>query len=79
MLVVVQIENTAGAYVATAPDVPELCLKGQNLDQTIARAHLEIEVLLGLDDIDITLGHQSAIEAFERRYKPTVPWLYGAG
>lgn len=33
-------------------------------------------LLLGLDDIDITFEHLSAIESFEARYRPSMPWLY---
>jgi len=34
-------------------------------------------LLLGLDDIDVTLRHRDAIEAYERRRRREAPWLFG--
>lgn len=47
MLAVIQLTETASGYTATAPDLPALTVTGQTRDQTLAKAHLEVEVLLG--------------------------------
>lgn len=54
--------------VVTAPDGAEHAFE---VHPTARRNLLE-----GLDDIGITLKHGSAIEAFEARYKPDMPWVY---
>ena len=33
-------------------------------------------LLMGLDDVALTLEHKGRIEAFEKDYKAMVPWLH---
>jgi hypothetical protein len=47
MLAVVELIKTASGFSATAPDLPALNISAPTRDQTLARAHLEAEVLLG--------------------------------
>jgi hypothetical protein len=47
MLAVVQILKTASGFAATAPDLAALNVSGPTRDQTLAKAHLAAEVLLG--------------------------------
>ena len=56
------------SQTVTAPDGAQ---HGFEIQPSRKRALLQ-----GLDDIDITLEHADAIDAFERNYKPTVPWLH---
>ena len=47
LLVYIQVSKTGdGLFEAAAPKLPELCVSGQTLPQTLAKARLKIEALI---------------------------------